>query len=121
MRLEELTLTMFAACNGIRLVAYLPQIYKAAHDPNGASAISCTTWFLFLIAHLSTIAYALVNQADTWLAICFGGNALSCVAILGVAYWKRWQMRDAGRAGRPASRRTEPWWRKHRGRRAATA
>ena len=40
---------------------------------------------VFLIAHLSTIAYALVNQADAALALCFAGNALCCLAILVVA------------------------------------
>jgi uncharacterized protein with PQ loop repeat len=88
MRLEDITLALFAACNFIRLFAYLPQIYKAATDKNGASAISYTTWGLFLIAHLSTIAYALVNRSDWWLAICFTGNALCCLAILAVAYRK---------------------------------
>ena len=86
MRLEDVTLTLFAACNFIRLFAYLPQIYKAATDKNGASAISYTTWGLFLIAHLSTIAYALVNRSDWWLAACFTCNALCCIAILAVAY-----------------------------------
>jgi uncharacterized protein with PQ loop repeat len=86
MRLEDFTLALFAACNFIRLFAYLPQIYKAATDKNGASAISYTTWGLFLIAHLSTIAYALVNRSDWWLAVCFAGNAVCCIAILAVAY-----------------------------------
>lgn len=86
MRLEDITLALFAACNFIRLFAYLPQIYKAATDTNGASAISYTTWGLFLIANLSTIAYALVNRSDWWLATCFAGNAVCCVAILAVAY-----------------------------------
>jgi hypothetical protein len=61
MTFEDISLTLFAACNAVRVVAYVPQIHKAAIDKNGAAAISCTTWFLFLIAHLSTIAYALVN------------------------------------------------------------
>ena len=86
MHLEDITLALFAACNFIRLFAYLPQIYKAATDKNGASAISYTTWGLFLIAHLSTIVYALVNRSDWWLATCFAGNALCCLAILTVAY-----------------------------------
>jgi hypothetical protein len=88
MRLEDVTLTLFAACNFIRLFAYPPQIYKAATDKNGASAISYTTWGLFLIAHLQTIAYALVNRSDWWLATCFAGNAICCMAILAVAYRK---------------------------------
>jgi uncharacterized protein with PQ loop repeat len=88
MRLEDMTLMLFAVCNFVRIFAYLPQIYKAATDRNGASAISYTTWSLFLIANLSTIAYAVVNRADWWLAISFACNALCCAAILAVAYWK---------------------------------
>ena len=83
--LEQLTLTAFSFCNSIRILAYIPQIRKAAMDKHGADAISYTTWSLFLIAHLSTIAYALVNQADVALALCFAGNALCCLAILVVA------------------------------------
>ena len=86
---EEVTLALFAACNGVRIVAYLPQLYKAATDENGAAAISCTTWALFLVAHLSTVTYALVNQADWGLAVCFAGNAACCVAILAVTWRKR--------------------------------
>lgn len=86
--MQDITLALFAACNFIRVFAYIPQIHKAATDMNGASAISCTTWALFLVAHLSTVAYALVNRSDWWLAICFTINALCCFAILAIAYWK---------------------------------
>ena len=89
MQLEELTLAAFAACNGVRILAYIPQIVKAATDRNGAAAISCTTWLLFLVAHLSTVAYAIVNQANWGLAACFAGNGLCCVAILVVTLSKR--------------------------------
>jgi tryptophan-rich sensory protein len=88
MQLEEITLALFAACNSARVLAYLPQIHKVAIDRNGASAISRTTWSMFLVAHVSTIAYALVNRSDPWLALCFAGNALCCVVILAIAWWK---------------------------------
>ncbi len=88
MQLEEITFALFAACNSIRIFAYAPQIYKAAIDRNGALAISRTTWLLFLVANLSTSAYALVNRSDLWLALCFAGNALCCLAILAIALWK---------------------------------
>jgi hypothetical protein len=69
----------------------VPQIFKAANDNNGASSISCATWTLFLIAHLSTVACALINGSDWGLAACFATNGVCCVAILAVAYWKRRQ------------------------------
>jgi hypothetical protein len=89
MTLEEVTLALFTACNSMRIVAYVPQIVKAAADKSGASSISMTTWLLFLIAHLSTVAYALVNRSDWGLAAAFAGNAACSVAILAIAYWKR--------------------------------
>lgn len=89
MSLEEITLALFAACNSFRVVAYVPQILKAANDKNGASSISFMTWFLFLLAHLSTVAYALINRSDWGLAACFAVNAVCCLAILAIAYWKR--------------------------------
>ena len=89
MSLEEITLALFAACNAIRVVAYVPQIHKAATDKNGASSISFATWTLFLTANLSTVAYALINRSDWGLAACFSTNALFCVAILAIAYCKR--------------------------------
>src|SRR5262245_43449677 len=103
MQLEEITLALFAACNSFRVVAYVPQILRAANDTNGASSISFMTWFLFLLAHLSTVAYAVINRSDWGLAACFAGNAICCVAILAVAYWKRRdyarRLPDPGRHG----------------------
>ena len=86
--LEDMTMAAFAACNGLRIFAYLPQMRKAAKDPNGASAISFTTWSLFLVANLSTAAYAIVNQSDWWMAGCFVLNAVCCLLILVIAAFK---------------------------------
>jgi hypothetical protein len=89
MPLADITLTLFAACNVVRLIAYIPQIIKVATDRNGASSISFTTWALFLTANLSTVAYALANRSDWNLAACFMVNATCCAAILALAFWKR--------------------------------
>ena len=89
MALEDIALAFFAACNALRIFAYLPQIQKVATDQSGATAISCTTWLLFLVAHLSTVAYALVIQVDWSLAACFSVNAACCVVILALTYRKR--------------------------------
>jgi len=86
MHLEDVTMAMFATCNSIRVVAYVPQIYKAFAHRQGASAISGTTWGLFLIANVSTVAYAIVDRHDGWLAVCFGLNAICCAAVLLAAY-----------------------------------
>ena len=89
MSLEEITLGAFAVCNSLPIFSYIPQIFKASSDKDGAAAISYTTWSLFLLAHLSTVAYALVNQSDWWLAVCFALNAACCMAIVAIVYGKR--------------------------------
>ncbi len=87
--IPETVLSLFAAINTVRVFAYIPQITRAARDQNGASAISYTTWGLFFISHLSTIAYALVCQGDALLALIFLGNAIACLAIIAVTFLKR--------------------------------
>jgi len=87
--LDAITLTAFTATNGMRLLAYVPQIRKAAKDENGASAVSYTTWSLFLLANISTVTYALVNRGDRGLALCFAANAVCCFVVLAVTFWKR--------------------------------
>jgi hypothetical protein len=102
MTLEEITLALFAACNSLRIVAYIPQMHTAATDRHGASSISLMTWFLFLVANLSTVAYALVNRSDWGLAACFAVNAVCVIAILAITCWKRRShARRATHAGRP--------------------
>lgn len=83
------TLAVFTTINSIRIFAYVPQIVKAVRDTNGASAISFTTWGLFLVSHLATIAYALVCVGDLLMTLIFTGNALACAAILVVTACKR--------------------------------
>jgi hypothetical protein len=62
MTAADFTLIAFTLCNSFRVLAYLPQIAKAARDPTGAEAVSFTTWALFLFANVSAVAYALVNK-----------------------------------------------------------
>src|SRR5215470_3255034 len=90
----DITLVMFTLCNSLRVLAYLPQIAKAAADRNGAQAISFSTWGLFLLSHTSAVAYALVNRADWTMAAMFLANAVSCAAILLISAWKRSQYRN---------------------------
>jgi hypothetical protein len=89
MTLADLTLLAFTASNSVRVVAYLPQIWKAATDAHGAQAISFMTWALFLASHLTTAAYAIVNRADWMMAMIFLANGAGCLAILAVVAWRR--------------------------------
>lgn len=89
MSAADITLVVFTLCNSFRVLAYVPQIARAARDGNGAQAISFATWSLFLIANASAVAYALVNKQDWTMAAIFIGNAAGCVGILLIAAWKR--------------------------------
>lgn len=95
MMLEDITLAAFTLCNSLRVVAYLPQIARAAVDRSGAEAISFGTWGMFLISHASATAYALVNKADWTMASVFLGNAIGCAAIILIAAHKRLRHRRA--------------------------
>ena len=64
MPVPEITLAAFMLCNSLRVVAYVPQIARAAKDQSGAQAVSFATWGLFLFSNLSAVAYALVNKGD---------------------------------------------------------
>lgn len=87
--LPSIVVAAFSLVNSIRVFAYLPQILKASRDENGATAISFMTWGLFLISHITTVAYALVVLADVILALIFAGNALACLTILVIVATKR--------------------------------
>jgi hypothetical protein len=89
MTIADTTLIAFTLCNSLRVLAYFPQIVRAARDRSGAEAISFWTWALFLLSHASAAAYALVNQSDRAMASFFVCNAVGCGAILLIAAWKR--------------------------------
>ena len=91
MTLTDITLTIFGLCNTFRVLAYVPQVVKAATDKDGAQAISLATWALFLASHLSAAAYASINANDWTLAGVFLGNALGAGAILVGASISRWR------------------------------
>ena len=79
----------FTLTNSLRILAYVPQMLKAAQDHNGASAVSYSTWTLFLISHLTTIAYALVCPGDLMMAFIFLANAFACLTIIAITFVKR--------------------------------
>ncbi len=89
MTLAETTILAFTTCNTLRVLAYVPQVLRIARDTEGAKAISYTTWGLFTISNLSTVAYALVAINDMALATVFAGNTTACMAIIGLTIWKR--------------------------------
>lgn len=91
MTAAELATAAFTLCNAIRALAYLPQILRIIQAPDGARAISCATWSLFAISHLTTVVYALLAAHDWTMAAVFGGNALACATIICLTLSKRRQ------------------------------
>ncbi|MEI7447117.1 MAG: hypothetical protein WCK28_19675 [Burkholderiales bacterium] len=89
MALPDLTLALFSFFSLLRLVSYLPQMWRIARDAHGASAIAYSTWAIWIGANASTMAYAWVNLHDTWLAVVNGINTACCAVICTLTAWKR--------------------------------
>jgi hypothetical protein len=98
MTLLELSYCLFTLFNGLRIVSYLPQIYRVATDTNGASAIACSTWTLWTAANASTGFYAWVNLGDPTLAAINVFNAFCCALVIVLTAIKRQRLRRAPRA-----------------------
>jgi hypothetical protein len=111
----------FALLNLARVVAYVPQVVRICNDPNGARAVSPTTWALFTAANVATVSYALAGPVDIVVAGVFTLNALGCFSVTSLAIWKRFAhsatatepgdsrvavLTDASRSG--ARQRTQP-------------
>ncbi|WP_027584930.1 PQ-loop domain-containing transporter [Bradyrhizobium sp. Ai1a-2] len=91
MILGDVAYYSFTICNVLRLVSYLPQIHKIARDTNGATAISYSTWILWLAANASTAVYSVSNLGDATMAWTNGLNALCCVIVIMLTALKRRQ------------------------------
>lgn len=89
MTTADLTLTFFAACNALRIAAYLPQMVLLLRRPAAAASFSHLTWMLFAMANLSTALYAAVAIGDTIVCVVHGFSALCCSALIGLALWSR--------------------------------
>jgi hypothetical protein len=85
----EIVIVAFAITNGLRVVAYLPQIIRLARDDSGAAAVSCCTWFLFLVSHISTATYAALVLNEPWMTIVFTANAICSAAIVVLTMLRR--------------------------------
>jgi hypothetical protein len=95
MDVAHFTFLLFAVFSSVRVVSYLPQIWRVAQDTNGASAISYATWSLWTGANVATAFYAVVNLGDRWLATVSSVYAACCVCVIALTFAKR---RNAGRS-----------------------
>lgn len=85
----EFAITIFSISNCLRVIAYVPQILRVMRDREGATAVSCMTWLLFSLSHLSTVLYALLVISDWRMAVIFFANLLCSLTILGLTLYKR--------------------------------
>jgi uncharacterized protein with PQ loop repeat len=91
MTLGDVVYYSFTICNTLRLVSYLPQIHKVMRDTNGASAISYSTWILWLAANATTAVYSVYNLGDGTMAWTNALNALCCAIVIMLTALKRRQ------------------------------
>lgn len=91
---EALTLA-FLAANGMRLLAYLPQIVALLRADSDAGGVSVLSWALFGASNLTTALYAWAVLSDPAMALLFGINLGCCVGIVGLAL----RCRRRGRRG----------------------
>ena len=83
------TFLLFAAFSSLRMVSYLPQIYRVAVDGSGASAISYSTWGLWVGANITTALYAFNNLRDPYLGWVSAVYAACCIAVIVLTIVKR--------------------------------
>ena len=93
MSLDPITLA-FGAFNVMRLASYLPQIVAVARDRHGATAISFSCWSMWIGANASTALYAWAKLGDRNLALISSFNAVCCAAVLLLAFYKRFPVRQ---------------------------
>lgn len=89
MTMADFAYWLFTISNALRIASYLPQIYRVAVDPYGASAIAYSSWLLWTIANAATALYAVYNVFDPHLAAINLLNALCCLAVILLTVYKR--------------------------------
>jgi hypothetical protein len=85
----DVILIAFTIFNAMQIVSYIPQILCVTRDQHGASAISYSTWAIWLAGSGATTAYAMVNIWDPWLAVVNAVHTLCCAAVIALTAWKR--------------------------------
>jgi hypothetical protein len=87
--MADVSYWLFTIFNVLRITSYLPQIYRVATDPYGASAIAYSTWGLWAAANASTALYAAYNVFDLPLAAINLLNALCCLLVILLTIYRR--------------------------------
>ena len=80
---------IYAVCNVVRLLFYVPQLLAVARDPLDACAISLSTWTFWTLSHAVTTVYCGMVVCDLLLAAMMFGNTVGSCAIVGLTAHKR--------------------------------
>ena len=96
MMISDVAYDLFTVFHALRLVCYLPQIYKIARDTSGAVAISYSTWILWAAANSLTAIYSFTGPGHIMLAWINGLNALCCATVIVLTAFKQ-RARPIGR------------------------
>ena len=80
---------IYAGCNVVRLLFYVPQMLAVMRDPLGACAISLSTWTFWTFSHAVTTVYCGLVVNDPLLAVMMLGNTLGSCAIVALTARKR--------------------------------
>ena len=85
----HLITAIYAACNVVRLLFYVPQMLAVVRDPLGACAISLSTWTFWTFSHAATTVYCGLVVYDPLLDAMMLGNTLGSCAIVALTARKR--------------------------------
>ena len=79
----------FMIGSGLRVLSYIPRIWRIAADNTGAAAISYTMWGLWVAAYVTTAVYAAAGLHNTWLAFASAIYAACCATVMVLTALKR--------------------------------
>jgi uncharacterized protein with PQ loop repeat len=86
--LQSIT-AIYAVCNAVRLLIYVPQIVAIARERSGAHAISMFSWIFWSFSHAVTAVYCQIVVNDPLLGSMMWGNAFGCLAVVVLTAAKR--------------------------------
>lgn len=86
--LQSIT-AIYAICNAMRLLSYVPQIVAVARENSGAHAISLASWLFWVLSHAITAVYCAAVVKDPLLAGMMWGNAAGCLGVVVLTAMKR--------------------------------
>lgn len=79
----------------ITLVGYMPQIARLIATKTDCADISISTWSMWKVASLISLAYGHYELSDLKFCATAGINAVCIATIISITLWKRNQFKNA--------------------------